>query len=268
MMMKLSAPRRDPLIFLTIAVVASILVGSLWLISRNSDSAGIASNVLNVDPVPYTPSEVCNNWASYWTTESGVDVPATALEAMSNCRQVGDGTWIVPANAADPRIDRPVVLTSAERAQVQSLENQIQSSLQRFQTLQSGDLVAAVRAVYVPEVTGIDGHLKDGQSITAARKLYTDELAAFLTNPGNEALVAYTQWIVAYRQAAFAQLADHCLVEKFDYLHNACKGTADQLSINFVPWSWDLSDSLLLDTYLRAVLDGTAPAPPGFTAYG
>jgi hypothetical protein len=268
MMMKLSGPRRDPLIFLAIAAVSLILVGSLWLISRNSDSAGVASNVLNVDPVPYTPSEVCHNWATYWTTESGVGVPPAALEGISNCRQMADGTWIVPANAADPRIDRPVVLTDAERAQVQNLENQIQSSIQRFQMLESSDLVAAIGSIYVPEVGGVDGHLKDGQGISTARKLYTDELAVFLANPGNEALKAYTEWIVAYRQAAFAQLTENCLVDKFDYLHNACNGTGDQLSINYVPWSWDLSDSLLLDTYLRAVLDGAAPLPPGFAAYG
>ncbi|CAN5382406.1 hypothetical protein BH09CHL1_BH09CHL1_03500 [soil metagenome] len=268
MMMKLSGPRRDPLIFLAIVAVTSIVVGSLWLISRNADSAGVASNVANVDPVPYTPSEVCNNWATYWTTESGVGVPATALEAMSNCRQVADGTWIVPANAADPRIDRPVVLTDAERAQVQNLESQIQSSIQRFQMLESADLVDAISRMYTPEVTGVDGHVADGPRIDTARKLYTDELAIFLENPGNELLKAYVEWIVPYRQAAFAQLTDRCYVEKFDYLFNPCKGTADQLSIDFVPWSWDLSDSLLLDTYLRAVLDGAAPAPPGFAAYG
>ncbi|MGH2551664.1 MAG: hypothetical protein ACRDHN_19945 [Thermomicrobiales bacterium] len=268
MMMRFSGSRRDPLIFATIVAVALILVGTLWLISRNSDSAGVASNVDNVDPVPYTSSEVCNNWATYWTTESGVDVPATALEAMSNCRQIADGTWIVPANAADPRIDRPVVLTDAERAQVQTLENQIQSSIQRFQMLESADLVTAISTVYVPEVSGVDGHLKDGQGISTARKLYTDELAVFLASPGNEALVAYTQWVVANRQAAFAQLTSNCNVEKFDYLQAACNGTGDSLSVNFVPWSWDLSDSLLLDTYLRAVIDGTAPPPPGFTAYG
>lgn len=268
MMMRPSRARRDPLIFLSIVAVGLIVVGFLWLISRNADSAGVASNVADVDPVPYTPSEVCDNWARYWTTESGVDVPAAALEAMSNCRQVADGTWIVPANAADPRIARPVVLTDAERTQVQNLENQIQSSIQRFQMLESADLVTAISTVYVPDATGVDGHVADGPRIDTTRKLYNNELATFLANPGNEALMAYTQWIVAYRQAAFAQLTANCLVEKFDYLHNACKGTADQLSINFVPWSWDLSDSLLLDTYLRAVLDGTAPAPPGFTAYG
>jgi hypothetical protein len=259
-------------IFLSILAVSAIVVGLLWLISRNADSAGVAGNVLDVDPTPYSSSEQCQNWATYWTTDSGVDVPAEALEAISNCRQTTDGDWIVPANAADPRLARPVVLTSSEQAQMQNLQNQIQSSIDRFEMLESSKLKQAIsgkdHGIYDPLVHGVVGHLIDGRAISNARNLYKDELNNFLQTPGNEALASYTEWIVGYRQAAFNELMTRCSGSEFDYLRAACTGTADSLIINYVPWTWDLSDSLLLDTYLRAVLDGNAPAPPGFTAYG
>lgn len=272
MMMRPHRSRRDPAIFLSILAVSAIVVGLLWLISRNADSAGVASNVLDVDPTPYTASEQCQNWAIYWTTDSGVDVPAEALEAISNCRQTTDGDWIVPANAADPRLARPVTFTSAEQAQLQNLENQIQSSIDRFEMLESSKLKEAIsgkdHGIYDPLVNGVDGHLIDGRAISNARNLYKEELNNFLQTPGSEALGAYAEWIVGYRQAAFNQFMANCSGDSFDYLRAACAGTGDSLSINYVPWTWDLSDSLLLDTYLRAVLDGNAPPPPGFAAYG
>jgi hypothetical protein len=263
--------RRDPLIFGSILAVCIVVIAFLWLISRNADSAGVAGNVLDVDPTPYSASEQCQNWATYWTTESGVDVPPTALEAMSNCRQTVDGDWIVPANAGDSRLARPVTFTDAEQAQVQNLENQIVSSIQRFQLLESSDLKDAIsgkNGIYKPQVDGVDGHLIDGRQISNARNLYKDELNDYLALPGNEELAAYTEWIVGYRQAAFAQLTANCSGSEFDYLRAACKGTGESLIINYVPWTWDLMDSLMLDTYLRAVLDGNAPEPPGFGAYG
>lgn len=268
MMMRSPNSRRDPVIFGSILAVGLIVVGFLWLISRNADSAGVASNVLDVDPTPYTASEQCDNWATYWTTDSGVDVPPEALEAISNCRQTAEGDWIVPANAADPRIARPVTFTAAELSQVQNLRDQIQSSIARFQMLESSKLKDAIDGMYDPLVNGVDGHLMDGKGIGTARNLYKEEMNTFLQTSGNEALAAYTEWIVGYRQAAFNQLMTNCSGESFDYLRATCIGTGDSLSVNYVPWTWDLNDSLLLDTYLRAVLDGNAPAPSGYVPAG
>lgn len=268
MMTRSRGSGRDPLILLSIFAVSLVVVGFLWLISRNADSAGVAGNVLDVDPTPYTASEQCNNWAVYWSNESGLDVPATALEAFSNCRQTADGTWVVPANAADARLARPVAFTAAEQQQIQSLRDQIQSSLGRFQSLESSDLKQAIDSMYDPLVNGVEGHVVPGSRIGTARSLYKDELNTFMQTPGNEALVAYAEWIVGYRQAGFNQLMAACNDDSFAYLRGACAGEGDRLSVNYVPWTWDLSDSLLLDTYLRAVLDGNAPAPDGYTPYG
>jgi hypothetical protein len=272
MMMRTVRSRRDPLIFGSILAVCLIVVGFLWLIARNADSAGVAGNVLDVDPTPYSASEQCQNWATYWTTDSGVDVPPAALEAISNCRQTVDGTWIVPANAADSRLARPVTFTDAEEAQIQNLRSQIEGSLDRFQMIESSKLKEAIggkdHGIYDPLVHGVDGHLIDGRAISNARNIYKEEMNTFLKAPGNEELAAYTEWIVGYRQAAFNQLMMNCSGDSFDYLRAACAGTGESLIVNYVPWTWDLSDSLMLDTYLRAVLDGDAPAPPGFAAYG
>jgi hypothetical protein len=272
MMMRTLRSRRDPVVFGSILAVCLIVVGFLWLISRNADSAGVAGNVLDVDPTPYSASEQCQNWATYWTTDSGVNVPPTALEAISNCRQTVDGSWIVPANAADARLARPVTFTDDEQAQIQTLENKIQGSIDRFEMFESSKLKQAIggkdHGIYDPLANGVDGHLIDGRAISNARNLYKEEMNTFLEAPGNEALAAYTEWIVGYRQAAFNQFMAGCSGSDFDYLRAACSGTGDSLSVNYVPWTWDLSDSLLLDTYLRAVLDGNAPAPSGFTPYG
>lgn len=256
--------RRDPLILIAVLALCGSLIGTAWLLGRTADSAGVASNVDNIDPVQYSASEFCQNWATFWMTDSGLGVPAQALEAMSYCRQTADGSWVYPENASDPRLARPVILSTAEQAEIGGLRSQIQSAISRFQFLESSELKSAIAKLYDPEVNGADGHLKDAAPIAGTRRIYQAEFEEFLSAAGSSQLAAYVEWAVQYRQAAFAQLTALCNTDEFQYFQNACRGTGDSFSINYYPWTWDLSDSLLLDTYLRAVLDGTVPAPPGY----
>jgi hypothetical protein len=263
-MKKFATNRRDPLILIAVLALCASVIGTAWLLGRTADSAGVASNVDNVDPVQYTASEFCQNWATFWMTDSGLGVPAQALESFSYCRQTADGSWVYPENASDPRLARPVIFSTAEQEQIGGLRTQIQSAISRFQYLESAKLKTSIDKLYDPNVNGADGHLLDGAGIGGTRKLYQAEFEEFLATPGAGQLAAYVEWAVEYRKAAFAQLTALCNTDEFQYFQNACRGTGDAFSINYYPWTWDLNDSLLLDTYLRAVLDGTAPVPPGY----
>jgi len=263
-----SVRRRDAATFGAIILASLALVGVLWLLARNADSAGVSGSITGVELPGHSASDVCANWATYWTTESGVDAPPEALETMSNCRQTTDGGWIVPGNAADDRLLRPVVLSDGEQAQVANLETAIMSQLGRFDTSMSTDLEDRIDRIYDPAMKGVTAHLRDGEPIGATRRLYEDEMNAFLEQPGNQELAAYIAWAIPYRQAAFAQFMQACSSDDLDYLSATCDGTGDTLSVNHIPWTWDLRSSLLLDTYLRGVATGEIDPPPGYEITG
>ncbi len=255
--------RRDAAIFGAIIVASLTLIGVLWLLARDADSAGVSGSITGVELPNYSASEVCFNWATYWTTDSGVNAPPEALEAMSNCRQTTDGGWIVPGRASDEQLLRPVTLSREQWDRVSNLETAIMSQIGHFESSMSGDLQERIDRIYDPAMKGVAAHLQDGERIGEARTLYGEEMNEFLQQSGNQELSAYIAWAMSYRQAAFAEFMEACGDKDLRYLQLTCDGTGDSLSVNHVPWTWDLRSSLLLDTYLRGVATGEIPSPPG-----
>jgi hypothetical protein len=260
--------RRDAAVFSGIIVASLALVGVLWLLARDADSAGVSGSITRVELPEYSASEVCTNWATYWITDSGVNAPPEALEVMSNCRQTVDGGWIVPGNAADDRQLRPVILSEEQADEVSNLEAAILSQIGRFNSSMSNDLDERLERIYEPGMMGVTAHIRDGVPIGAARRLYEEQMNAFLERPGNQELAAYIAWAIPYRQAAFAQFLQSCTGDGLYYLRLTCDGTGDWLSVNHIPWTWDLSGSLLLDTYLLGVANGEIDPPPGYEITG
>jgi hypothetical protein len=260
--------RRDAVIFGGIVAVSLALVGLLWLLARDADSAGVSGSITGVELPEHSASEVCQNWATYWTTTSGVNAAPEPLEAMSNCRQTTDGGWIVPGHVSDPSLVRPIVLSDEQNERVSNLETAIMMQIGRFNNSMSSDLQERIDRIYEPGMKGIAAHLRDGEPIGAARRLYEDEMNAYLEQPGNQELAAYVAWAIGYRQAAFAQFMETCSDPDLAYLVRTCDGTGDSLSVNHIPWTWDLSSSFLLDAYLLGVADGTIVPPPGYEIAG
>lgn len=260
--------QRDAVIFAGVAVVSLALIGILWLLARNADSAGVSGSITGVELPDYTASEVCQNWATYWTSTSGVNAAPEPLEVMSNCRQTTDGDWIVPGHVSDPNLTRPVVMTEEQQASVINLETALAAQIGRFNNSMSSDLRERIDRIYDPAMKGIAAHLRDGEPIGAARRLYEEEMNAFLQQPGNQELAAYITWAIGYRQAAFAQFMESCSDPDLQYLVRTCDGTGDSLSVNHIPWTWDLASSLLLDTYLKGIAEGAIEPPPGYEIAG
>jgi hypothetical protein len=260
--------RRDAAIFAAIIVASLALVGVLWLLARDADSAGVSGSITGVELPDYSAAEVCTNWATYWTTDSGVNAPPEALEAMSNCRQTTEGDWIVPGNAADDRQLRPVTLSDEQADQVSNLEAAIKSQIGRFNSSMTGDLNERIDKIYEPGMKGVAAHLRDGEPIGAARRLYEEEMNGFLEQPGNQELSGYIAWAIGYRQAAFAQFMQACGGDDLQYIRLTCDGTGDSLSVNHIPWTWDLNSSLLLNTYLLGVATGEIAPPPSYDITG
>ena len=75
---------RDPLIFGAICLSALALIGVLWLLARDSESAGVSGSITWVELPDYTADEVCQNWVGYWLNESGVEFTPEFMERKKN----------------------------------------------------------------------------------------------------------------------------------------------------------------------------------------
>ena len=191
---------------LLVIAVSAGLVGGLYLIARDADSAGTTGLVGNVPTPDISAAEVCQNWADYWTRESGLNVPVEALEQMSNCRETTDGTWIVPVGPDDPRIARPVTLSAEEDAATAQLRNDIMQQLSMMSASLPDDVRKGINRLHSPVADGVVGNVNPDVQIGATRGAYSDYLKGLADNPNYTAMVSYIRWLIATRQAGFDQL--------------------------------------------------------------
>ena len=255
---------RDALILLLVIALSAALVGGLYLIARDADSAGTTGLVTDVPTPDLSAAEVCQNWANYWTRESGVGVPPEALEQMSNCRQTTDGTWIVPVGPDDPRIARPVALSAEEDAATAQLRNDIMQQISEMSGSMPQDVRKGVNRLHSSVADGVVGNVRPDVQIGPTRGAYSDYLKSLADNPNYTAMVSYIRWIIASREAGFDQLTAACAKPEFKYLNKTCSGSWDSLGIGFAPWPWDLTKTLNLEPYLKAVANGETPPPDGY----
>ena len=257
-MMSVSDHRsRDPLIFGAICLSALALIGVLWLLARDSESAGVSGSITWVELPDYTADQVCQNWVGYWLNESGVEFTPEFMERITNCRETTEGTWIASTTGAEANLVRPVVLSDEQLASVDGIRTDVLTQLRGFFDEMSPELSDALSQVYTPEVAGVIPNVQPGVPISNARRLHGDEMNAWIDQPGNEALAAYIYWAVTDRRAAIDEFRLACRTPDTEFLTRSCDGTLDQLSLNHIPWFWDLQNPLLLNAYLLGVADGT-----------
>jgi hypothetical protein len=247
---------RDGAIFAVVCAVALVLIGTLWLLARDSESAGVSGSIDWVELPDYSADEVCQNWVGFWLYESEVGFDPEFMERITNCRETLDGTWIASQTGAEDQLVRPVELDDEQRSSVEQIERDIHTQIRAFFDSMSPELSDALSQVYTPDLTGVMPNIAEGVPISNARRLHGDELNAFVEQPGNEALAAYIRWAVTDRRAAIDEFRTACRTPETEFLTRSCDGTLDQLSLNHIPWFWDLQNPLMLNAYLLGVAEG------------
>jgi hypothetical protein len=108
--------------------------------------------------------------------------------------------------------------------------------------------------IYDPFSRAVYGHIRDGISIRTQRNRYNRLAQAYLMGPDHQALAGYVGWVMGRRIDSFNQIKSTCQTDpNVAYLRNACLGMEDNLSIRSIPFTWDLRDSYLIDSYLATV---------------
>jgi len=252
--------RNDGRITFIVVLACLLVIGGLRVAAIGAPSSkdqGAAAI-----PTPgLTANQKCGTWAQYWTTESGVGASEQALEGMSNCRLGAGGTWFVPNSSADSRLQGGPILTGDERAQTSVLRETILKQIDGLQRQFPNSLNKKIATIFSSTDNGVIGHLKTNQPISDTRNRYTRLTQAVLMDPANTELADYVGWLMANRQAAFADFERSCHRDDLKYLWVACDGIGGSLSVIYPPWPWELTSSLNLDAYLKWALEnGKIPA--------
>jgi hypothetical protein len=247
-----------------IALGAIVVCLTLVLVARGlaKDAPSAGRSVVVGIPTPVVSSaEGCANFAAFWMDEAGVGASAETIEGITNCRLAADGTWIVPKGADDPRLAQTPILTEEQEAATAALRTAILAQIADLESQYPNTLRTWLSQIYDPFSRAVVGHIRDGTGISRARGRYTRLTQAYLMSPENQELAEYIGWVMQRRVSAFNDFKSVCLGDPdLEYLRTACRGLEDNLSIRYPPFTWDLKDSYLLDSYLATtVADGGTP---------
>jgi hypothetical protein len=244
----------------TIATCLALVVG-VRLIAKNAPSAGRSVVVGLPTPVVSTDAG-CANFASFWMDRSGLAATAEMIEGISNCRQAADGSWIVPKGADDPRLPKTPLLTDQQAQATGALRTKLLTQIAGLEAEYSSTLRSWLNQLYDPFARAVVGHIRDSTGIVTARGRYTRLTQAYLMSPDHQELAAYVGWAMARRIDAYDHLKANCLGDPaLEYLRTACLGLEDSLNIRYPPFTWDLRDSTLLESYLASTLQPTNGTP-------
>jgi hypothetical protein len=253
----------DAWIGLGIIATCLALVLGVRLVAKDAPSAGRSFVVGLPTPVVSTAAG-CANFAKFWMDDSGTGATAETIEGISNCRQAADGTWIVPTGADDPRLPKAPVLTDQQAQVTAALRTKILTQIAGLESEYSSTLRSWLNQLYDPFARAAIGHIRDGYSIRTTRGRYTRLTQAYLMSPDQQELASYVGWVMTRHISAYDDLKSICLGNSdLEYLRTACLGLEDNLSIRYPPFTWDLKDSYLLESYLASTLetkDGTPTA--------
>jgi hypothetical protein len=248
-----------------IATCLALVLG-LRMVAKDAPSAGRSVVVGLPTPVVSTAAG-CANFARFWMDGSGVGASAAIIEGISNCRQATDGTWIVPTGADDPRLPKGSVLTDLQVQLAAPLRTKILTQIAGLESEYPSTLRSWLNQLYDPFARAAVGHIRDGYSIRTTRGRYTRLTQAYLMSPDHQELAAYVGWVMARRIDAYDDLKAICLGNPdLEYLRTACLGLEDNLSIRFPPFTWDLKDSYLLESYLASTLETKTGTPTAGTS--
>ncbi len=247
---------------LAIAVISAVVLAGLWGISRTAPSAKQLDSVSLVT-AGVSGEQGCANFASFWMRDSGLNVPAEAIEGMSNCRLSADGTWFVPANPKDPRLPESDHLTTQERQQVAVLSAQLAQDLTELEQALPDSLIQSLKVNYSEDNRPVFGHTKKGRLDLGAKwARYVQISQAFLLQPEHNVLADYVGWEMGRRLDAVGAFETACFSDPANQvLWRACKGLRAEFAVNNIPLYWDLSDPVMIQEYLSDRVRSGQPLP-------
>jgi len=263
-------PRQDGRLFLALVVICLVLVGGLAIVSRGAPSATQLDSVrLQTDAVG--PDQGCDNFATFWTVDTGVEMPVDAIEGLTNCRLSTDGQWFVPDGVDDSLLSERSVLTANERALVEALRFRLDEDLTALDNALPDYLKESFEPNYADENLPVFGHTKRGRTdFGFKRARYQRITQAFLLSPDRILLADYIGWVMTRRATAVAQIDTACLADQdLQYLLRACNGMRGEFNIIAVPIIWDLTNPVVFEEYLVWLARSGEPlptAPPASTA--
>ena len=254
---------RDQRMAIGIAVVSVLLIFALWVIARNAPSA-VQQESVSLTTADVSGDEGCQNFGEFWTTGSGVNVPVSAIESISNCRQSEDGTWFVPAGIDDPRLQPGSVLSPQQATITESLAAALDSDLIALENALPDSLKESLAANYDEENQPVFGHTRRGRTdLTVKRNRYARVTQAFLISPQRTAIADYVGWITQRRVEAANAFENTCRSDPdFGFILRACVGMRSEFAVSQIPLYWDLNDPVLKQEYLIARSAEPIALPP------
>jgi hypothetical protein len=207
-------------------------------------------------PFPVTSGDQgCQNFATYWITDSRVGVDPQVIKDISTCRQAADGSWFLPTGPADPRLPAGEAMNSTEKAETAKLRADILAQIAVLDVSMPSSLRQSLNSIRTGEQRAVILGIRRGANVEPMRKTYTRLVQAFLISPDNQALAQYIGWSMAKRQNALNSLVAKCKSDPTNtYLFASCDTIGDALNIGYPPFIWDLFDPLTLDNYLAHVV--------------
>ena len=205
----------------------------------------------------------CGNFANFWMHESGISVSPEAVEGLTNCRMGPDGTWFVPANARDPRLQDGERLTASEEASVAVLSAQLADDLASLEQSLPRSLRESLKANYETENLPVFGHTVRGRSdLGVKRARYIRVSQAFLMSPQRAVIADYVGWLMERRSTAVDAFETACFADPdTQFLVRACKGMREEFGVRYIPLYWDLNDPILIQEYLADRARSGQPLP-------
>lgn len=240
--------RRDLGLFSALLFICALLLVGATFIAAESPSASSS----NPDVLP-TPDvgldDACTNFGVFWTRTGPVVVPPEAVEAVSNCRVAGDGSWFVATGIDDARLRPGTTLTDTERAATEAERTQLEAAIDAFDASIPASIEADLEGVYDSFARPVWGNLREGVGRERARDRYKRYAEAYLLDPDHVQLADYAAWLMEQRIDGYAQFAAAC-EDGRAVVAFACERLERALEIRIVPWPWELANQLHIDEYL------------------
>ena len=254
--------RRDLSILIGIGVVCALVIGGLWIIARDADSA-VQQEQVALPVIQADGPEGCTNFANYWMDDGGVNITAEIVMNLTNCRLDSEGNWFVPSGETDPRLTPESALTAEEDAAVDALRNQIYSDIAALENELPRSLQESLKANYDSVNQPVFGHTRKGTGpLGDKRTRYIRISRAFLNAPENAALAEYVAWAMDRKQAASDEFQAACsATPDLQFIARACIGVPGEFQVGYIPLVWDLSDPVLIQEYLIARARSGEPLP-------
>jgi len=245
--------RIDGIIALIVIVLCLGSVVGLRFLAKDAPSAGRSVGVGLPTP-NVTAAQGCDNFASFWMDTGTVSATAEQIAGITNCRQAADGHWIVPTSARDGRLPVTPVLEDAQRTATAALRADILNQLNDLDATIPTTLRTWLSQIYDPFPRAVLGHVRDGAVIQTTRNRYNRLTQAFLIAPERAELAGYVGWVMGRRIGYYQEIKMVCVTDSdVQYLRTACLGLENNLSIRSIPFTWDLRNSYLLDSYLATI---------------